>query len=514
MAKDAETSKPKHLDPTSEYYLSSQANSGNSLTKDTLKGDNYVAWEQSAILTLKSHNKLAFIDGRITKPDPKSEDFLAWDIVNSTLCFWICNSLDPPIRDTVSRLNEAKLIWNSLKTRYSMPNRSRIYKLWSDVSMTTQGGTSVMTYYTKLLGMWDELLTLLPLESCGCPKGTEKMNWYQDLQTYQFLMGLDDKYATLHTQIINMDLFPNIDRVYAMVMQEESHRGITGSRDTTPAVGFHAQNGPPIAWSSGIVPATAGDPDRTPTERPWCTFCHRVGHTHEKCYRSLGIAPPGKGRGRGSPAMSQNVVRSLSGPLQASATMTQNISPSLGQAQAATTSALPVLTPEQMQRLITFLESSQSGTDSLVGPHFEEPDWIGLIHCDIWGPYQGRHTTSDRGRSATLTGFHSFPWSAGITAGPDPEISSLASPPSSPTTPSPIPGRGKRQKNAHSVLKDYVCHNAQVLPPASSTPTNGSSGPRYPLANFVSCKSFSAAHTQFLDAVSSSFEPRSYKAAS
>ncbi|KAK2980512.1 hypothetical protein RJ640_022514 [Escallonia rubra] len=87
MAKDAETSKPKHLDPISEYYLSSQVNSCNSLTKDTLKGsDNYVAWEQSAILTLKSHNKLAFIDGRITKPDPKSEDFLAWDIVNSTLC--------------------------------------------------------------------------------------------------------------------------------------------------------------------------------------------------------------------------------------------------------------------------------------------------------------------------------------------------------------------------------------------------------------------------------------------
>ncbi|KAK3036482.1 hypothetical protein RJ639_030829 [Escallonia herrerae] len=174
MAKDTETSKPKHLDPTSEYYLSSQANSGNSLTKDNLKGDNYVAWEQSAILTLKSHNKLAFIDGRITKPDPESEDFLAWDIVNSMLY----------------------------------------------------------------------------------------------LQTYQFLMGLNDKYAALCTQIINMDPFPNIDRVYAMVMQEESHRGITGSRDTTSAVGFHAQNGPPTARSSGLVSATAGDPDRTPTGRP------------------------------------------------------------------------------------------------------------------------------------------------------------------------------------------------------------------------------------------------------
>ncbi|KAK3023823.1 hypothetical protein RJ639_044747 [Escallonia herrerae] len=160
MANDAKTSEPKHLDPTSEYYLSSQANSGNSLTKDTLKGDNYVACEQSAILTLKSHNKLAFIDGRITKPNPKSEDFLAWDIVNSTLCSWICNSLDPLICATVSRLNEAKLIWDSLKTQYTIPNRPRIYKLWFDASMT------------KLLGIWDELLTLSPLESCGCPKGS------------------------------------------------------------------------------------------------------------------------------------------------------------------------------------------------------------------------------------------------------------------------------------------------------------------------------------------------------
>ncbi|KAK3035781.1 hypothetical protein RJ639_033510 [Escallonia herrerae] len=121
--------------------------------------------------------------------------------------------------------------------------------------------------------------------------------------------------------------------------------------------------------SSQANSATTGDPDRTPTGRPWCTFCHRVGHTQEKCYRRLGIALPskGRGRGRGSPAMSQNAVGSSSGPLQASAAATQNNNPSLSQAQAAATSALPGLTPEQMQRLITFLESSPSGTDSLVG---------------------------------------------------------------------------------------------------------------------------------------------------
>ncbi|KAK3000022.1 hypothetical protein RJ639_024439 [Escallonia herrerae] len=68
---------------------------------------------------------------------------------------------------------------------------------------------------------------------------------------------------------------------------------------------------------------------------------------------------------------------------------------------------------------------------------------------------RGRHTTSDRGDlppspTATLS-----PGPPGITVGPDPEISSSASPPSSPTAPSPILGRGKRQKKAPSVLKDY-----------------------------------------------------------
>ncbi|KAK3039383.1 hypothetical protein RJ639_027632 [Escallonia herrerae] len=47
----------------------------------------------------------------------------------------------------------------------------------------------------------------------------------------------------------------------------------------------------------------------------------------------------------------------------------------------------------------------------------------------------------------------------GITAGPDPEISSSASPPSSPTALSPTLGHGKRQKKVPFVLKDYSPRN-------------------------------------------------------
>ncbi|KAK3039885.1 hypothetical protein RJ639_028278 [Escallonia herrerae] len=81
--------------------------------------------------------------------------------------------------------------------------------------------------------------------------------------------------------------------------------------------------------------------------------------------------------------------------------------------------------------------------------------------------------SSDRGDTPPVTGGDPPPSPAatpspglsGITVGPDPEISSSASPPSSPTAPSPTLGRGKRQKKVPSVLKDYLCHTAQVLPP-------------------------------------------------
>ncbi|KAK2997578.1 hypothetical protein RJ639_026059 [Escallonia herrerae] len=404
--------------------------------------------------------------------------------------------------------------------------------------------------------------------------------------------------------------------------------------------------------SSQANSATARDPDRTLTGRPWCTFFHLVGHTQEKCYRRLGIAPLGKGRWRGcgSPAMSQNTIGSSSGPLQ---DRTSKSPIGLGKMhrgvfmfQPLSTATVATVSESESYELWHRRMGHPSSqplihlpTVSVVSPSLQTicdvccrvkhrrtvfpdstsraMDIFGLIHCDIWGPYLTGtllqnfcnmvHTQfgklvkiiqSDNGHefnSQPMTQFYNdhgkkgwrvydletnqvffsrdmkfeetvFPFTtplgpsptpattifcpawdcakhpmasppviggdtppvtggdsppslaatpspglSGITAGPDPEISSPASPPSSPTAPSPPLGRGKRQKKAPSVLKDYVCHTAQVLPPASSTSTNGSSGPRYPLANFVSYKSFSAAHTQILDAVSSGSEPHSYK---
>lgn len=152
--------------------------------------------------------------------------------------------------------------------------------------------------------------SLSPIESCGCPKGVEKSKRDEESRIYQFLIGLDDMYSTLRTNIINMDPFSNLGHVYAMVMQEESHRGITTSREATAAVGFyaHSDRSPPArAPSTATSVPGSPHPNRTPTGRPWCTFCSWVGHTQERCYRRLGIPPPSKDKGRGrQPTPTQN----------------------------------------------------------------------------------------------------------------------------------------------------------------------------------------------------------------
>lgn len=159
-------------------------------------------------MALKSQNKVDSIDGTISKPAITDPQFFTSDIVNSMICFWLVNSLDDLIRAHLSRLTNVKAMWDCLKTRYSIKNGPKIYKLWSNLK---QSGTSAMCNYTKLLGMWEDLSNISPLESCNCDRGSKVITWFDNLKTYQFFMGLDESYDTIRTQIINKEPLPDLD---------------------------------------------------------------------------------------------------------------------------------------------------------------------------------------------------------------------------------------------------------------------------------------------------------------
>ena len=44
----------------------------------------------------------------------------------------------------------------------------------------------------------------------------------EEEKIFYFLMGLDDIYSTMYSQILSVYQFPNIGRAYAMTTQEEN----------------------------------------------------------------------------------------------------------------------------------------------------------------------------------------------------------------------------------------------------------------------------------------------------
>ena len=95
-------------------------------------------------------------------------------------------------------------------------------------------------------------------------------------------MGLNENYETLRSQILTYDPFPSMNKIYSLVLQEESHKnlgheGLSSSQGDVVAMYANSKNnsGSYSSWNKG----------NGKKERPFCTHCNMSGHTVEKCYK-------------------------------------------------------------------------------------------------------------------------------------------------------------------------------------------------------------------------------------
>ncbi|KAJ0091648.1 hypothetical protein Patl1_14686 [Pistacia atlantica] len=188
---------------TSPYYLSTSDNPGNIITQVQLKGDNYDEWARAMRTTLRAKKKFGFIDGTI-----------------------------------------AKELWNDIKKRFSVGNGPRIQQLKTELARCKQQGMAVVSYYGKLKMIWEELGNyeqnpMCDVEDANATLGTE-LDKRREERLHQFLMGLDDStYGTVRSNILSTEPLPNLNRAYAMIVQEERVRHMTQGRE---------QRGEPMAF--------------------------------------------------------------------------------------------------------------------------------------------------------------------------------------------------------------------------------------------------------------------------
>lgn len=225
-------------DHTSSFFLSSHDRPGDLITPVRLRNNNYDKWERAVRLALLARQKYGFIDG--TTMEPKAPFTIEdWFTIHSMLISWLMNTIDPEVKSTISFYDDAKLLWDELKARFSVVNGPRIQQLKSDLAKCEQAKNMfVLTYFGKLKFLWDELDNHEPIITCKCGKcvgnlGQQHEKRRSNERFHQFQMGLNsDFYAQLRTTLLSQEPLPSIDRAYQQMTQEERIRGINHARES------------------------------------------------------------------------------------------------------------------------------------------------------------------------------------------------------------------------------------------------------------------------------------------
>ncbi|KAK9065501.1 hypothetical protein SSX86_014902 [Deinandra increscens subsp. villosa] len=266
------------LDFGDPLYLHPSDTNNLSIINIKLTGtENYSTWSSSMQLALQVKNKTGFIDGTCVKSTDNPTLAKQWDRCNSVVLSWILNSISDELYVGQIFSKVASEIWAELKETYNKIDGSIIYKLHKQINSLSQNGSPISDYYHKLNCMWKQYDTMIDLPKCTCVASDDLTKFNQRIKLMQFLMGLDDIYQPLRSQLLSKDPLPTVKNAFAIISNEESHR----------AINFSTKN------QATVFAAKAHDfKKKSYKSQPLkCTHCNLNGHTSDKCYELVGYPP-------------------------------------------------------------------------------------------------------------------------------------------------------------------------------------------------------------------------------
>lgn len=295
---------PAHIqqDVDAALFVHSSEGPHSLVVTPKFNGTNYLAWSRSMQRALGAKCKLGFINGEILVPDADDLNRTAWERCNHLVQSWILNSLSESIVQTVVFCDFASEVWQDLHERFSKTDRIRIATLRSSINNLKQGFKSVLDYFTELKALWEEFSSHRPIPNCICVHPCQceatrvaKTHRTED-QIIQFLTGLNDQFSVVKTQILLLDPLPSLNKVYSMVIQEESNTSsipfVSVSDDfdiqlnASDARNFQPRGKSPIFWfKQQTYPVlqllqTYQPHSGSLLPEAWLSQCHQTTSTH------------------------------------------------------------------------------------------------------------------------------------------------------------------------------------------------------------------------------------------
>jgi hypothetical protein len=193
----------------------------------------------------------------------------------------------------------ASEVWDELKETYDKMDGSVIFNLAHKIHELKQGDLYVPEYYHKLNSLWREfdILTLLPVCTCAAQEDTLKHN--QLVRLMQFLMGLNDVYQNVRSNLLTRDPLPNVKDAFVVVSREESHKGLSSSSLSAKSVpaaftvksnATNSNNSNAYSNSNNRKGNTISNSNnnRGPNPNLVCKHCGLIGHTIDRCFELNG----------------------------------------------------------------------------------------------------------------------------------------------------------------------------------------------------------------------------------
>lgn len=230
-------------------------------------------------MVLLDKNKFDFVDGFVLELDVGSTIHSLWHHNDNIVASQLLNSLSKEMQVSVSHCSSTKAIWSNLKKRFEQRNSPLIFHLKRDLVLLEQGSMPVSSYYAKLRMIQESLIELKHAHTCTCNDIKPWSDYDQMEYVMPFLTGLNEAYLSIRDQILSMDQFPSITKVFSPIVREEKQREISASVNVESSLAFVVKNG------------VDSKNKNVQKDCPTCVYYGIQDHMKAQCYKLVGYPP-------------------------------------------------------------------------------------------------------------------------------------------------------------------------------------------------------------------------------
>ncbi|XP_071699867.1 uncharacterized protein [Rutidosis leptorrhynchoides] len=216
-----------------------------------------------------------------------------WDRCNSVVLSWILGSMTEELYFGQIFSTYASVVCKELQETYDKVDASIVFNLHLKITTIKQNGTSISEYYHTLNSLWKQYDAMVKLPECTCAGANDFKEHNKMSKLMKFLMGLDDVYMSVRSNILSKDPVHDVKSAYGIISREVSHRGVNIKDNKVSAYVAHTPKGNSANNTKFSSNNRSGNNwNRGPNLSLKCSRCNKLGHTIDRCFELIGY-PPG-----------------------------------------------------------------------------------------------------------------------------------------------------------------------------------------------------------------------------